>query len=89
MLGLGGVDSEVYVCDGEGELWVSATQEDGVKMASPGQGIHDLPPELVERMNDQKKSFEVEREYEFIGKRFFVDPAGRGVFIFARLPQNE
>lgn len=89
MLGLGGVESEVFVADGKGELWVSADPENGVKMARPGQVIGDLPPELAERMGEQGRPFEIEQDYEFIGKRFFVDPAGRGVFIFARLPENE
>jgi serine/threonine protein kinase len=89
MLGLGGVECEVFVSDGHGELWVSADPKNGVKMAPPGQLIEELPPELVQHMGEQGKPFDIEQEYDFIGKRFYVDPAGRGVFIFARLPEDE
>ena len=58
-------------------------------MATPGQVINNLPPELDMLMDEKGKPFEIDQEYEFIGKRFFVDPSGRGVFIFARLPDDE
>jgi serine/threonine protein kinase len=89
LLGLGGVECELSVSDGKGTLWASADPENGVRLATPGQVIDGLPPELVDRMGEQGKPFEVENDSAYIGKRFYVDPAGRGVVIFARLPASE
>jgi hypothetical protein len=86
LLGLGGVECEVFVSDGEGSLLASASAN-GVRVASPGQTIDGLPPEFLSRMGEQGKSFQIEQEFEYIGERFYVDPTGRGVAIFARLVQ--
>ena len=88
LLGLGGVDSEVFVTDGSGQLWASVTPEDGVRIATPGQVIKGLPPDFEKQMAEPKKPFEIKQEYEYLGKRFYVDPSGRGVVIFARLPSQ-
>ena len=86
LLGLGGVECEVFVSDGEGGLLASASAS-GVRVASPGQTIDGLPPEFLSRMSEQGKSFQIDQEFEYIGERFYVDPTGRGVAIFARLVQ--
>jgi serine/threonine protein kinase len=87
LLGLGGVDCDVFVSDGNGELWASASPEDGVRVATPGQIADGLPPELATRMSAQREPLEITQEYEFILKRFYFDPTGRGIAIFARLVQ--
>ncbi|TWT84710.1 Serine/threonine-protein kinase PrkC [Planctomycetes bacterium CA13] len=90
LLGLGGVECEVYVADGEGgRLWASASPTAGVQLATSGQVISGLPSEIVEQMSEQGKLFETKKDNEYLCKRFYVDPAGRGVMIFARLPANE
>jgi hypothetical protein len=86
LLGLGGVECEVFVSDGEGGLLASASDR-GVQVAAPGQTIDGLPPELLSRMGEKGQSFQLEHEFEYIGKRFYVDPTGRGIAIFARLVQ--
>jgi hypothetical protein len=89
LLGLGGIECEVFVSDGEGRLWVSADPKNGVQLASPGKVIKDLPTDLIKQLSEQGKSFELEKDLDYIVKRFFVDPAGRGVVIFARLPKHD
>ncbi len=90
LLGLGGVECEVFVTDGDGgRLWASASPNFGVRVASAGQVIGGLPPELAERIAEPGKPFETEQEYEYVCKRFYVDPAGRGIMIFARLAANQ
>ena len=85
LLGLG-VHCEVFVLDGQGQLWATAHPKDGVHVATPGQTIENLPDQVASQMTDKGKPFDIEHEYEYIAKRFFVDPDGRGVAIFARLP---
>lgn len=88
LLGLGGVECEVFVANGEGFLMVSASPQKGVQMAPPGKVIRDLPPEIVKLMSEPGP-FEAEKELEYIVKRFLVDPGEKGVLIFARLPEEE
>ena len=88
MLGLGGVECDVFVANGEGRLWVSAGPEKGVQLAPKGQVLSDLPPEIVKLMSEPGP-FETEQELEYIGKRFLVDPGEKGVLIFARLSDDE
>ena len=48
-----------------------------------------MPQELVDQMEKTGVSFEIKKEYKHLGKRFYVDPEGKGVMIFARLPDAE
>ncbi len=65
LLGLGGVECEVFVSDGEGGLWASSSPEDGVRVATAGQAINGLPPEFVSRMGEQGLPFEIKQDYEY------------------------
>ena len=85
LLELGGVDCQIFVADGDGGLWASASPEDGVQVANPGQVINSLPPEFASQLNEKGTPLEIRHEYEFIGKRFYVDPTGHGITIFSRL----
>ena len=89
LLGLGGVECDVFVANGEGRLWASATLKDGVQLASKDQVIEDLPPEVQSLMDEQGIPFETEKELEYVGKRFLVDPGEKGILIFARLPVED
>ena len=89
LLSLGSVDCDVFVADGEGNLWASANPNNGVVMATGSQSIGELPPEFVEKMSEPRKSFEMEKDGEYVGKRMYVDPDGRGIMIFAQLLDNE
>ncbi len=89
LLGLGGVECEVFVSDGKGQVWASAAPDYGVRAGTPGETIDDLPPEFAKRLDEKGKPFEIQREHDYVGKRFYVDPSGRGVVIFARLADDE
>ena len=89
LLGLGGVECEVYVSDGEGKLWGTASRRQGVQKAAAGQAVPGMPKELVDQMGKPGTPFEIRKDYKHIGKRFYVDPEGKGVMIFARLPDAE
>ena len=54
MRGLGGVESEVFVADGNGELWVSADPENGVKLRATGSG-HKQPAAGNPRANGRTR----------------------------------
>ncbi len=87
--GLGSVECEIFVADGEGQLWASIDPTHGAQMASPGQSIPNLPEQVANRLNEQGESFDVRRDDQYIAKRFYVDPSGKGVLIFARLADGE
>ena len=89
LLGLGGVECEVYVSDGKGKLWGMASPKQGVQTAVSPQDIPAMPQEVAEQMAKSGVSFEIKKEYKHVGKRFYVDPEGAGVMIFARLPDAE
>ena len=89
LLGLGTVDSEIYITDGLGQLWVSADPVRGVQMASGGQTIPNLPEQVAGRMANKGEPFELRRQDQYVAKRFYVDPTGRGITIFARLPEDD
>ncbi len=52
--GLGGVDCDVFVSDGEGKLWASADPENGVRLATPGQPIENLPVQVSSQLSAGK-----------------------------------
>ena len=96
LTGLGGVECEVYVSDGEGKLWGTTSPKNGVQAVASGEGVNylpqvidGLPQELIDQMAIPGIPFEMKNEYKHIGKRFFFDPDGRGVLIFARLTDAE
>ena len=89
LLGLGGIECEVYLSDGEGKLWASADPRNGVRLATPGQVLSGLPSDIAKQMAEQGESFIVAKDQAYVGKRFYVDPTGRGIVIFARLLEND
>ncbi|MEM8911498.1 MAG: serine/threonine-protein kinase [Planctomycetota bacterium] len=76
---------EIYVGDGQGQLWVTSDPDHGVQIASRGSIIPDLPESVKERMATEGLSFEVQEENVYYAKRFYAAPTGRGVLIYARL----
>ena len=87
MLGLGAVDCEIFVADGLGSLWVSADAAAGVNLVMGEQTILDLPEAVVNAIAKKGEPFRISCENEYVAERFYVDPEGRGVTIFARLPR--
>jgi serine/threonine protein kinase len=85
LLGLGAVEGDIFVADGLGRLWASADPERGVRMATPGQTIPELPEEVATRLSKKGEPFQLRREDDYVAQRFYVDPTGNGVLIFARL----
>ena len=55
LLGLGTVECEIFVADGQGHLWASTDPIHGARMADPGQSIPDLPEQVVERMGNRAR----------------------------------
>ena len=88
LIELGGVDCEVFVSDGSGNLWASVDSKNGVRTAVAGQVIDELPAQVTSRLEQPGTPFEFQQD-ESIAKRFYVDPTGRGVLIFARLRDND
>lgn len=89
LLGLGALDCQIYVADGLGLLWGSADPVEGVRMARGTQSIPELPEPVVQGLAKKGASFERSVKNDYIAKRFYVDPDGRGVTIFARLNRSE
>jgi len=89
LLGLGTVDCEIFVADGLGQLWVSADPVRGVQLARDGENIPDLPATVESKMAEANEPFDLRSDDEFVAQRFYVDPTGRGVTIFARLPRDD
>jgi len=87
--GLGAVECELYIADGDGQLWVSTDPEHGARKATAGQTIPDLPVRVAQRMEKKGEPFELRSKDEYVAQRFYVDPTGRGVTIFARVPEDE
>lgn len=83
------IQREIFVSDGEGQLWAAADPQHGVRLATPGEVINGLPADVAGQLSEQGRPFEVSQDYEYMAKRFYVDPSGRGVLIFAQLPNNE
>jgi serine/threonine protein kinase len=87
--GLRTVNCSLYVGDGEGHLWAWAEPQGGVRMADGKMMIPNLPAEVAERLDQQGMPFQLREEGEYIAERFYVDPTGRGVIIFARMADSE
>ncbi|TWT36346.1 Serine/threonine-protein kinase PknD [Posidoniimonas corsicana] len=87
VLGLGAIDCEIFVADGEGQLLVSADADRGVRVAREGESIPDLPAAVQQEMAQEHEPFDLRRDGEFVAQRFYVDPTGRGLMIFGRLPE--
>lgn len=82
---LGTVHSEIYVADGTGQMWACTKPESGVQIAHSGETIPELPKEVIERLSKSGDPFRILRERHYVAQRFYVDPTGRGVMIFARM----
>src|SRR5690606_11046611 len=82
---LGTVDCEIFVADGLGQVWGSASPQTGVRLADPGQTIPALPKEVVDQLVKKGAPFELRGDNSYVAQRFYVDLTGRGVLIFARL----
>lgn len=82
---LGTVDCEIFVADGLGQVWGSASPQTGVRLADPGQTIPALPKEVVDQLGKKGAPFELRGDNSYVAQRFYVDLTGRGVLIFARL----
>ena len=87
--GVGTVDGELYVGDGQGHLWASANMESGARIAKTGQMIPDLPQEVVALLDKEGEPFDVRETGQYIVQRYYVDPTGRGVIIFARMSADD
>lgn len=85
LTGLGAVDCEIFVADGLGQMWGSANPRTGAQIADSGQKIPDLPKEVAEQLDKNGVPFQLRGENSYVAQRFYVDPTGRGVLIFARL----
>jgi hypothetical protein len=70
-------------------MWGSVSPRAGVRIADPGQKIPDLPKEVVEQLDKKGVPFELRGENTYVAQRFYVDPTGRGVMIFARLSEDK
>jgi hypothetical protein len=79
----------MYVADGNGQLWISETPETGMRIAPPGQTIPNLPTTVAARLATEGEAFELHRDGEYVAERFYVERDGRGVLIFARLPDDD
>jgi serine/threonine protein kinase len=87
--GLGAVDCEIFVADGLGQMWGSASPLTGVKIADSGHTIPDLPKEVVEQIERKGAPFQLRGDNSYVAQRFYVDLTGRGVMIFARLTDGK
>ncbi|WP_161604516.1 serine/threonine-protein kinase [Roseiconus nitratireducens] len=85
LAGLGTLEYELFVADGEGQVWAMADPERGVRMAASAQKIPDLPEAVAEKLMGKPQPFELHVEDQYIARRFYVDPTGRGVLLFGRL----
>lgn len=88
LLALGNVNCEIYIADGTGQLWATATPDHGVRTIVPGQTIPNLPELVAERLAKKGEPFALRSEDEYVAQRFYIEPEGKGVMIFARLPEE-
>jgi len=89
LLGLGTVDCNIFVADGLGQLWVSATPDGGVQLANNEQVIPNLPAPVVDLISKHGEAFEQRQENLYVAQRFYVDADGKGILIFAILPEDD
>ncbi len=83
--GLGPIEFEMYIADGRGQVMAVAHPDQPVEIAPANQVIPNLPADVAERLETQGDAFELQKEDDYIARRFYVDPTGRGILIFARL----
>lgn len=86
---LGTIDGEIFVADGLGQIWGCADSRAGVQAAETGTTIPELPAEVVSEIAKKGKPFLIRGENRYVAQRFYVDPTGRGVLIFARFADGE
>lgn len=86
---LGAIDYELFIADGLGKVWAVADPTKGIQMAVGNLEITDLPSEVAEHFSQEGVPFQLQRTNEYIARRFYVDPDGRGIFIFARMQSEE
>lgn len=89
MLGQGAIDSEIFIADGSGDLWLSADPTRGVRVATQEELIPGLPEAVADKLSNEGEPFELRRTNEYLAERFYFDPNGRGVTILARLPTDD
>lgn len=85
LAGLGAVKYQLYLADGRGKVWATDTPTGGVRLVTVPETIPELPEEVAQLLEQPQYPFELANEDEYIARRFYVDPAGHGLFIFARL----
>ena len=85
LLAQGTIDGEIYIADGDGQLLVTAHPSRGVQLARRGEAIPNLPAEVKAKLSANTMPFELQLKDEYVARRMYVDPDGRGVMIFARL----
>lgn len=86
LLGLGYVECEVNVAEGDGQLRAAVDRVNGVRIVGPNETIDNLPKEVVYELESMQNAFQLEEDGSYIAKRFYIDPDSKGLFIFARLP---
>ena len=89
LLSQGTFEGEIYIADGEGQLLVMADPSKGAYLAGQVDHIPNLPPEVEAKLSAPKEPFELLSQDEYIARRLYVDPNGRGVLIFARLLDDD
>ena len=85
----GGIDSEIYIADGQGQYRVSADPVKGVQMESESKEIPQLPDRLAGSLLEPGEPFEIYQRDQYVAERFYFGNEGRGVTIFARLSEDE
>ena len=85
----GAIEGEVFVADGLGQLLVAADAQRGVRLAPKGAEIPELPANVADLLIDNGEPFELRIKDRYVAKRIYHDRSGRGVLIFARLPQGD
>lgn len=85
LLDQGTIDGEVFIADGQGKLFAMVSPISGVRLAGEDERVSDLPEEVQSQLVAGKQPFELRDDNAYLARRMYVDPDGRGVFIFARL----
>lgn len=85
LAGLGSVEYELFVADGTGKVWAATTPATGVRLGKSDETIPRLPSAVVERLDPPGDAFEARQDGQYIARRFYVDPSGRGLLLFARI----
>jgi eukaryotic-like serine/threonine-protein kinase len=86
--GLGTVDYELYVADGTGQVRAVADPAGGFRQVDAPMQIPNLPAEVAELLEQPNLTLDVSQEDEYLGRKFTIDPSGKGIFIFGRLREG-